>query len=214
MKRMKKLIAAASAAVMLASASIVPVSAANSVTYRRGDVDNNGVVNIHDYVSLLTYYYGYDVPGVNKKSADINKDGKVDLKDIDSIKKQIVNEIQFTKNSDGTYTLVYKKDTFTVYYKESKKTDGSTDEDWKIMDSWRIDNYEIMRIICQILMEEHPIHYPNSSKVRSVDSMAIEWVLHNSGYIDYTEKGDTENAERCRHVDINSNDADRYNFFN
>ena len=55
MKRMKKLIAAASAAVMLASASIVPVSAA----YIRGDVNNDGVVNSKDYIAMLNYYYGY-----------------------------------------------------------------------------------------------------------------------------------------------------------
>ena len=50
--------------------------------YDRGDVNQDGKVNIADIVLTVRYCEGENPAGFMFKAADINEDGKVDVKDV------------------------------------------------------------------------------------------------------------------------------------
>lgn len=216
MKRMKKLIAAASAAVMLASASIVPVSAANSTRYIfvKGDVNNDGAVTMNDYNALYKYYCGFDVPGVDDISADVNKDGQITYKDVkylyEIFRSGNNTQVMFMENSKNNYTLVYGNETFDISFSPDIDSNGKYHENWHIKDSYRITDYDDMKYICQILKDEHPIHNTDNTYVRSVKSMANEWQIHNVFYFDNEDATDPDDVairNRAQSVDIDSDQA-------
>ncbi len=55
-------------------------------------------------------------------------------------------------------------------------------DNWEIKDSYRIINAMDMAIICQALINEHPIHGRDMVSYRTCDDMAYEWIQHNVAY--------------------------------
>jgi hypothetical protein len=47
----------------------------------KGDVNEDGVVNIIDALMIAQYYVGLDPPGFNSTLADVNSDGVVNIVD-------------------------------------------------------------------------------------------------------------------------------------
>ena len=57
-----------------------------------------------------------------------------------------------------------------------------TPDNWEIRDSYKITNAMDMAIICQALINEHPIHGKDMVSYRTCDDMAYEWMQHNVAY--------------------------------
>lgn len=77
---------------------------------------------------------------------------------------------------DGTgknYTFVYNNESFSAIY--------STDN-WHIVDSYKINNSSDILIICQALINVHPIHGSDIISFRTAEDMAYEWLQHNLAY--------------------------------
>ena len=57
-----------------------------------------------------------------------------------------------------------------------------TPDNWKIRDSYRINDTDAMKEICAALLEIHPIYAADMSSYRTADDMAYEWDQHNIAY--------------------------------
>lgn len=80
------------------------------------------------------------------------------------------------KNVDGIgskYEFIYGGEVFTAIY---------TPDNWKIIDSYKIDKEADILLICQILAAEHPVHGKDMVSYRTPDDMSVEWQQHNLAY--------------------------------
>ncbi len=101
-------------------------------------------------------------------------------------------------DADGAgtnYTFTYDGETFRAIY---------TPDNWKIFDSYRIVNAQDMLIICQALIDEHPVHGKDMESFRTAQDMVYEWNVHNIAYT-YLEDGDPL-REHARDVDFDPKD--------
>ena len=102
-------------------------------------------------------------------------------------------------SGDGAnYTFIYGEETFTAIY---------TPDNWKIIDSYRIDNSDDMRIICEALTAEHPIHGSDMQSYRTPEDMAYEWIQHNLCYALLPEGSSW--IENVKDVDLDPRDQGR-----
>ena len=79
-------------------------------------------------------------------------------------------------NYDGMgakYYFTYKGEEFRTLYQN---------DCWTIYDSYKITNKSDMKIICQALIDVHPVHGKDLSSYRTADDMAYEWEQHNIAY--------------------------------
>ena len=120
---------------------------------------------------------------------------KDDIKQGDGILSS-VDDIELTDISGkgSRYNFVYGDETFDVLY----YTDN-----WKIKNSYKINNESDITIICQALINEHPVHGSDLVSYRTADDMAYEWIQHNLAYALLTE-GTFKN--KAKDVDLNPAD--------
>ena len=79
-------------------------------------------------------------------------------------------------NYDGMgakYFFTYKGQEFRTLYQN---------DCWTIYDSYKITNKKDMEIICQALIDIHPVHGKDLSSYRTAEDMAYEWEQHNIAY--------------------------------
>lgn len=101
-------------------------------------------------------------------------------------------------DSDGkgkNYVFTYGDSIYTAIY---------WDDHWKIMDSYLIENSNDMIIICQALIDLHPIHGADHENYRTADDMAYEWLQHNIAYEFLPE--DNVWRQKSKDVDFNPDD--------
>lgn len=101
-------------------------------------------------------------------------------------------------DSDGkgkNYVFTYGDSIYTAIY---------WDDHWKIMDSYLIGNSNDMIIICQALIDLHPIHGADHESYRTADDMAYEWLQHNIAYEFLPE--DNVWRQKSKDVDFNPDD--------
>lgn len=135
MKRIKRIIAAASAAVIAASS--FSVIGANAAGFQfRGDVNNDGYVNDADAQALIDFVLGRQTKGLTRQSSDLNKDGTVNIFDV-IIERRILagydKSTMFIRNHNkefhpgdhfletGTHYGILQEDGNAVIYRKSDK---------------------------------------------------------------------------------------------
>ena len=105
-------------------------------------------------------------------------------------------ELRDTDGSGQNYVFVYDGQTFTAQY---------TEDNWKIIDSWKIRNAGDMEMICGALLDIHTIHGSSDGKdTRTAEDMAFEWMQHNFAYEHLPE--DHPWRENAKDVDLNPAD--------
>lgn len=80
------------------------------------------------------------------------------------------------KNVDSIgskYEFTYGGEVFTAIY---------TPDNWKIIDSYKIEKESDILLVCKILVAEHPVHGKDMISYRTPDDMSIEWQQHNLAY--------------------------------
>ncbi|SEK63490.1 hypothetical protein SAMN04487770_102134 [Butyrivibrio sp. ob235] len=75
--------------------------------------------------------------------------------------------------SGKNYTFTYNGEDFSAIYIE---------DNWKIIDSYKINSVSDMLYICQALIDEKPVHGRDMQSYRDAEDMAYEWVQHNMAY--------------------------------
>ena len=104
--------------------------------------------------------------------------------------------IEDTDGSGRTFTFTYDGMSFEAQY---------TTENWKIIDSWKIQNAGDMEMICGALQDIHSIHVPDGDEARTPEDMMFEWVQHNFAYEHLPE--DHPWREHAKDVDLNPDDC-------
>ncbi len=93
------------------------------------------------------------------------------------------------------YAFIYDGTPYSAKY---------TPDNWEIKDSYKITNAMDMAIICQALINEHPIHGRDMVSYRTCDDMAYEWIQHNVAYSFLPE--DSKWVESVKNVDFDPKD--------
>lgn len=71
------------------------------------------------------------------------------------------------------YAFTYGNEAFGAYYEP---------DTWKVYDSYKITNHDDIVLICQALLDEHPIHGSDMESFRDAQDMAYEWQQHNIAF--------------------------------
>lgn len=99
-------------------------------------------------------------------------------------------------NGKGTnYIFTYKDVSYSAIY---------TKDNWHIVDSYKITNEKDMAIICQALIDIHPIHGKDKISFRTAEDLVYEWVQHNLAYNLLPE--DNKWKTNAKDVDLNPED--------
>ncbi|WP_035765941.1 hypothetical protein [Butyrivibrio sp. NC2002] len=80
------------------------------------------------------------------------------------------------RDTDGkgtNYLFTYNEEDFKALY---------TTDNWKIFDSYKIEDENDIILICQALIDEHPVHGSDMVSFRQAQDMAEEWIIHNVAY--------------------------------
>ena len=99
-------------------------------------------------------------------------------------------------DGQGTnYIFTYNNQDFSAKY---------TKDNWHITDSYKITNSGDIGIICQTLIDIHPIHGKDMKSYRKVDDLVYEWQQHNLAYNLLSD--DNSWKEHAKDVDLNPAD--------
>ncbi len=78
-----------------------------------------------------------------------------------------------TDDYGENYVFEYGGEEFSAYFDSTS---------WKVYDSYKITNHRVIVVICQALLDEHPVLGSDWESVRTADDMAFEWEQHNLAY--------------------------------
>lgn len=123
MKKLKKLICSISALAVCCSVSPLSANAATT-SYLKGDVNNDGVVDILDSTCMLQYLRG--IVGADKATSerlDLNRDYVIDVKDKEELLKIINHTVSTSKvkSVNTTMTTVQHSKVYSKYDAQTGK---------------------------------------------------------------------------------------------
>lgn len=93
------------------------------------------------------------------------------------------------------YVFEYDGEQFTAYFDTYS---------WRVCDSYKIANHDDIVIICQALINEHPVYGSDWESYRTPEDMAFEWEQHNFAYSMLPE--DSHWRDDARNVDLDPYD--------
>ena len=93
------------------------------------------------------------------------------------------------------YVFEYDGEQFTAYFDSYS---------WRVYDSYKITNNDDIEIICQALINEHPVYGSDWESYRTADDMAFEWEQHNIAYKMLPE--DSHWRDDAKDVDLDPDD--------
>ena len=76
-------------------------------------------------------------------------------------------------DTGANYVLEYGDEVLEVYYQP---------DIWSVYGSYRVTDHDDLVAICQMLIDEHPIHGSDYESYRTAEDMAYEWEQHNYAY--------------------------------
>ncbi len=103
-----------------------------------------------------------------------------------------------TDNKGKNYTFLYDGSEYSAIY---------TTDNWKILDSYTINDEDDMLAICQALIDEHPVHGRDMVSFRTAEDMVYEWEMHNMAYFFLPD--DDPMKKKARDVDFDPKDQGR-----
>lgn len=126
---------------------------------------------------------------INEQQEELEEEEKTDI----PIEIELVDLDGGGKN----YSFFYQGEEFLASY---------TTDNWHIIDSYKIEKREDIMVICQALIEIHPIHGKDRVSYRTAEDMTFEWLQHNLAY-DILPK---ENPWRENAKDVDLDPEDQY----
>jgi len=133
-----------------------------------------------------------------------NDEDTINNEENEIIDQEVIQEVVVNENDndivihsvDGyEYTFNYHGEDFYVY---------KDYENWRIIDSYKIDNTNDMKDIITALINIYPIPSKDYNSYRSVEDMLQEWEIHNFAYNMLPD--DSEYKNRVKDVDFNPAD--------
>lgn len=99
------------------------------------------------------------------------------------------------------YEFTYDERQFSALYEP---------DNWHINDSYLIEDRADLVIICQALIDVHPVHSADMTCWRTAEDMAHEWEKHNQAY--YLLPDSSEWKSSAKDVDLDSKDEGKSAF--
>ena len=96
------------------------------------------------------------------------------------------------------YEFTYNGETYSAVY---------TTDNWRIYNSYKIQDIGDIAIICQALIDIYPIHGSDMESYRTVEDMAYEWLQHNLAYEFLPD--DDPLKSHARDVDLDPKDQNK-----
>lgn len=118
---------------------------------------------------------------IEEKTNTLSSTEDINLRDLDG--------------QETNYIFTYNNQDFSAKY---------TKDNWHITDSYKITNSVDIGIICQALIDIHPIHGKDMKSYRTVDDLVYEWQQHNLAYNLLSD--DNLWKEHAKDVDLNPAD--------
>ena len=110
----------------------------------------------------------------------VQNENNLEIK-IDDTDSENVSALRSTKDIN-LRDLDGKKTNYTFTYKNEEFSAKYTKDNWHIKDSYKITNKNDLEIICQALIDVHPIHGKDMKSYRTADDLVYEWQQHNLAY--------------------------------
>ncbi len=107
-------------------------------------------------------------------------------------------DLRDTDGDESSYEFDYDGEVYSAIY---------TTDNWKIVDSYKITNSADMKIICQALIDVHPLHGKDMVSYREARDMVEEWLQHNLAYHLFYDNAALR--ARAKDVDLNPEDQGR-----
>lgn len=126
--------------------------------------------------------------------------------DIEKLTKKLMDVGKLSSSEDINLRSDNGSDYYFTYDGEDYYTDHWEDH-WIIYDSYKITSMKDMTIICQALIDEHPIHGSDMESYRTAKDMAFEWEQHNIAYEQLPEGNSWR--EHAKNVDLDPADQGR-----
>lgn len=104
---------------------------------------------------------------IEEKETPVNNADESKLKSVDDINLHDID------GNGKKYSFTYNNEEFNCKF--SKDT-------WHIENSYKIQNQKDIAIICQALINEHPIPSSDGTSFRTIEDLVYEWVQHNVAY--------------------------------
>jgi len=95
------------------------------------------------------------------------------------------NEVKEEKNSTIAIVLQDLDDSHTKFsfqYEGETFSASFANGAWHIVDSYKIKKEKDMKVICQTLIQKHPVLGKDGESYRTAEDMVYEWVQHNLAY--------------------------------
>ncbi len=133
----------------------------------------------------------------SESKATSDRDGSVTTEETESIITSAA-DLKFHETGSGKYSFTYGGDDYSATY---------TTDHWTIKDSYKINNEHDMTIICQTLIDEHPVHGADMVSYRTADDMVYEWFQHNLIY--EVLPSDSQWISHAKDVDFDPKDQNK-----
>ena len=108
---------------------------------------------------------------LEKKIVTYNSTNNEEIESVLSTTKDI--NLRDLDGNKTNYIFTYNNENFSAKY---------TKDNWHIEDSYKITNAKDIGLICQALIDVHPIHGKDMKSYRTVDDLVYEWQQHNLAY--------------------------------
>lgn len=131
----------------------------------------------------------------------LNVDSYVDTQNVGN--EDTISVLSSTKDIN-LRDLDGKKTNYSFTYKNQDFSAKYTKDNWHIKNSYKITNAKDIGVICQALIEVHPIHGKDMKSYRTVDDLVYEWQQHNLAYNILPD--DNSWKEHAKDVDLNPAD--------
>lgn len=138
-----------------------------------------------------------------EESLEINSQAS---SEVEEYQKKVTNKkgILNSPNDINLIDLNGKNKKFSFTYNNELYYASYSQDNWHIIDSYKITNYYDIIIICQALIDVHPIHGIDKESYRTAEDMADEWVQHNFAY--YLLPENSSWREHAKNVDLDPED--------
>lgn len=156
-----------------------------------------------------------DIENVAESSESVTSDEDSNTDDISASANAVGDESRSLDKDDGiltssadinlhddgsgkNYIFTYNSEDFSAIYVE---------DNWKIIDSYKINSVSDMLYICQALIDEKPVHGRDMQSYRDAEDMAYEWVQHNMAYQILPDSNDMKS--HAKDVDFDPQDQNK-----
>lgn len=130
---------------------------------------------------------------LEKKIVTYNSTNNEEIESVLSTTKDI--NLRDLDGNKTNYIFTYNNENFSAKY---------TKDNWHIEDSYKITDAKDIGLICQALIDVHPIHGKDMKSYRTVDDLVYEWQQHNLAYTILPD--DNSWKEHAKDVDLNPDD--------